>query len=173
MPYFIGRVVDDKKALIEGKPADFRKKYGLDIREHHEVTGIDTDKCLIEIHDIKAKRTFTEEYDRMMFAAGAIPVVPDMEGIDSRGIFGVNTLQSGLDLFKYVEKRKPEKAVVIGGGYIGLEMAENLLKRGMEVSLIERSSEVMGTLDEDMGRLVSRALEKAGVRLYRNESLEG
>lgn len=109
----------------------------------------------------------------MMFAAGAIPVVPDMEGIDSRGIFGVNTLQSGLDLFKYVEKRKPEKAVVIGGGYIGLEMAENLLKRGMEVSLIERSSEVMGTLDEDMGRLVSRALEKAGVRLYRNESLEG
>lgn len=156
-----------------GEPARFEKKYGLDIRVNHEVTGIDTEKALVEILDRKTGRNFTERYDRLMLATGARPFVPDIEGTDSGGIFGVNTLQSGLDLFSYMENQRPEKAVVIGGGYIGLEMAENLLKRGLSVSLIDRSREVMGTLDEDMGRLVSEALENTGVKLFRNESLEG
>ncbi len=108
-----------------------------------------------------------------MISTGAVPLKPPVEGIESRGVFGVDTLQSGLELIRYIEEVRPEKVVVIGGGYIGLEMAENLLIRGMEVSLVERAPEVMGTLDSDMGALVSEALEEMGVHLFRKESLTG
>jgi len=107
-----------------------------------------------------------------MLSTGAVPIKPPVEGIDAVGIFGVGTLQSGLDLKDFIEQARPKTAVVIGGGYIGLEIAENLVLRGMDVSLIERAPEVMGTLDQDMGALVSKALMDIGIKLYRNESLE-
>jgi NADPH-dependent 2,4-dienoyl-CoA reductase/sulfur reductase-like enzyme len=96
-----------------------------------------------------------------------------MEGSDAQGIYGLNTLQSGIEVKQGLDRLQPRKAVVVGGGYIGLEMAEALIRRGLEVALIERSAEVMSTLDPDMGRLVSEALMDVGVRLLREESLLG
>jgi NADPH-dependent 2,4-dienoyl-CoA reductase/sulfur reductase-like enzyme len=108
-----------------------------------------------------------------MIATGALPIKPDVPGADAEGIYGVHTLQSGIAVREVVDQQKPKRAVVIGGGYIGLEMAEALIRRGLEVSLVERAPQVMVTLDPDMGALVSEALMAVGVTLYREESLEG
>jgi NADPH-dependent 2,4-dienoyl-CoA reductase/sulfur reductase-like enzyme len=124
------------------------------------------------VRDIENSRTNREGFDYLMLATGAVPVRPPVEGMDAQGIFGVSTLQSGLALKQFIRETDPQKAVVVGGGYIGLEMAENLASIGLQVSLIERGSEVMGTLDPHMGALVSKALIDVGVTLYRDESLE-
>jgi NADPH-dependent 2,4-dienoyl-CoA reductase/sulfur reductase-like enzyme len=114
-----------------------------------------------------------ESYDQLLLAAGAVPVCPDLPGADAVAICGVNTLQSGIDLRRILDGGSAKKGVIVGGGYIGLEMAEALVRRGLEVSLISRPPEVMGTLDEDMGHLVSQALRDIGVTLYLEETLTG
>jgi NADPH-dependent 2,4-dienoyl-CoA reductase/sulfur reductase-like enzyme len=108
-----------------------------------------------------------------MIATGALPLKPDVPGAGAQGIYGVNTLESGIMVRQVVDQQKPKRAVVVGGGYIGLEMAEALIRRGLEVSLVERATQVMVTLDTDMGALVSEALMAVGVTLYREESLQG
>jgi NADPH-dependent 2,4-dienoyl-CoA reductase/sulfur reductase-like enzyme len=113
-----------------------------------------------------------ESYDQLLIATGAIPFCPHVPGVDSRGIFGVCSLQSAIVLQRFLEKEQPRRAVIVGGGYIGLEMAEAFLLRGMSVTLIDRGAEVMSTLDEDMGGMVSAALEKGGVTLLRREALK-
>jgi len=108
-----------------------------------------------------------------LIATGATPVCPDLPGSDAVEICGVNTLQSGVELHRRLDAGNLKKAVVVGGGYIGLEMAEALVRRGLEVSLINRPPEVMDTLDQDMGQLVSQALRDLGVTLYLEETLTG
>jgi NADPH-dependent 2,4-dienoyl-CoA reductase/sulfur reductase-like enzyme len=108
-----------------------------------------------------------------MLATGAISVRLDVPGSDSEGIYGVNTLQAGIAVRTLVDEEKPKRAVVVGGGYIGLEMAEALVLRDMDVSLVEMAEQVMNTLDPDMGVLVSEALMEVGVKLYRRETLQG
>jgi NADPH-dependent 2,4-dienoyl-CoA reductase/sulfur reductase-like enzyme len=107
-----------------------------------------------------------------MMSTGAAPIWPDVPGSDAQGIYGVNTLQSGERLRRLIKEQEPKRGVVVGGGYIGLEMAEALTLQGLEVSLVERAHEVMNTLDPDMGRLVSEALINVGVKLYTKEGLQ-
>ncbi|MBA3037918.1 MAG: flavoprotein oxidoreductase, partial [Desulfobacterium sp.] len=152
---------------------ELKQKDGIDVKVLHEVKEIDLKQGKILICEKDNPKTWWESYDQLMIATGAASIKPAVEGIDAKGIFEVSSLKSGLALKDFIEKRQPKKAVVIGGGYIGLEMAENLMLLGMEVSLIERAPEVMLTLDSDMGALVSKALIEAGVKLYRNESLTG
>jgi NADPH-dependent 2,4-dienoyl-CoA reductase/sulfur reductase-like enzyme len=120
----------------------------------------------------KQGQTHWESFDRLMLSTGAVSAHPPVEGIGAEGVFGITTLQSGLDLMQFISGEQPRSAVVIGGGYIGLEMAENLLLRNMKVTLIEKEAEVMGTLDPDMGALVSQSLMDMGILLYRNEALQ-
>jgi NADPH-dependent 2,4-dienoyl-CoA reductase/sulfur reductase-like enzyme len=113
-----------------------------------------------------------EAFDQLMIATGSAPIWPDVSGADAEGIYGVNTLQSGERLRRLIIDKQPKRGVVIGGGYIGLEMAEALTRRGLDVSLVELADEVMNTLDPDMGHLVSEALMNVGVHLYRKEALQ-
>jgi NADPH-dependent 2,4-dienoyl-CoA reductase/sulfur reductase-like enzyme len=116
--------------------------------------------------------TGTEPYDKLLIATGAVPVRPPVPGIGARGVFGVNTLDSGLAVRRWIEERRPRRAVVVGGGYIGLEMAEAMnCHLGLETSVIERAPQVMGTLDPDMGRMVGEALREVGMSLYLEEGL--
>jgi len=108
----------------------------------------------------------------LLIATGAIPIRPPIPGIDAKGVLSVNTLQSGLEVRRFVDERQPQRAVIVGGGYIGLEMAEALLLRGLEVTLVEQSPQVMSTLDLDMGALVSEALRKQGATLFLEEAVE-
>ena len=112
-------------------------------------------------------------YDRLLIATGAVPFLPDVPGADAHGIFGVNTLQKGIELRRFVDEEHPRRAVIVGGGYIGLEMAEALTRRGLAVTLVIRGGQVMGTLDPDMGALVADALREIGVTILFGEPLAG
>jgi len=165
-------VVDNVERLVARKPEELYEEHNITVKTDHAVEEIDLEKARIRVRQSGNAKDWWESFDLLMIATGALPIRPPIDGIDATGIFGINTLQSGLDVMAYLEENQPKEAVVIGGGYIGLEMAENLLLRGMDVSLVERAPEVMGTLDTDMGAKVSEALIRMGVHLYREESLE-
>ena len=166
-------MVDNTEELIAKTPEAIREALGIEVKVRHDITEIDLKQRRLRVQEQDNPRTWWEPFDQLMVATGALPIRPPVDGINATGIFGVSTLESGIQLNRFIRKNEPRKAVVIGGGYIGLEMAENLIKRGLEVSLVERAPEVMGTLDPDMGALVSKALIDVGVDLYRDESLEG
>ena len=138
----------------------------------HEVEEIDPKNRRVLVKCLQSKRGWWEPYDRLLIATGALPFCPRAPGYEARGIFGLHSLQSGITVRNAVDAEQPKTAVVIGGGYIGLEMAEALVMRGLDVSLVDRGVQVMNTLDPDMGSLVSDALVEAGVNLYREETLE-
>ncbi|EHM10561.1 NAD(FAD)-dependent dehydrogenase [Thermanaerovibrio velox DSM 12556] len=171
IPYLVGGLIKDPGRLISRTPDDFASM-GINVRTRSEVTGIDTVSRTVEVLELDTGRTYHEPYDQLLIATGAKPIKPQVEGIDTPGVFGVNTLDSGIELLKAVEERRPRKAVIIGGGYIGLEVAEALnCHRGLDVTVVERAPTVMGTLDQDMGKLVGEALLDVGVKLKTNEAL--
>jgi NADPH-dependent 2,4-dienoyl-CoA reductase/sulfur reductase-like enzyme len=161
------------ESLVTLTPEVFRKERDIDARILHEVTELDLKARRVHVRQLDAQKEWWEPFDQLMIATGALPIRPAVPGADAEGIYGVHTLESGIALREVVDQQKPKRAVVIGGGYIGLEMAEALIRRGLEVSLVERAAQVMVTLDPDMGALVSEALMAVGVTLYREESLEG
>jgi NADPH-dependent 2,4-dienoyl-CoA reductase/sulfur reductase-like enzyme len=138
----------------------------------HEVEEIDPKNRRVLVNCLQSKKGWWEPYDQLLIATGALPFCPRVPGSDARGIYGLHSLQSGIMVRDAVDAEKPKTAVVIGGGYIGLEMAEALVMRGLDVSLVDRGPQVMNTLDPDMGSLVSDALVEAGVNLYREEALK-
>ena len=160
------------EALIARTPQTFRDKQQIDVRILHEVEEIDLSRRQVRVRQIDSGRVGWEPFDQLLIATGASPFVPDVPGAEARGIYGLSTLQSGIEVRKAVDEAAPQRAVIVGGGYIGLEMAEALVLRGLEVSLVEKLPQVMGTLDPDMGALVSDALRKIGVALYIEESLQ-
>jgi NADPH-dependent 2,4-dienoyl-CoA reductase/sulfur reductase-like enzyme len=166
-------VVDDAGALIARTPRTFRDKQNIDIHVLHEVTELDLARRRVRVEDLAARRGRWEPFDQLVIATGAGPVWPDVPGGRARGIHALSTLQSGLAVRQAIDRDHPRRAVIVGGGYIGLEMAEALVRRGLEVSLIDRSPQVMTTLDPDMGARVADALREAGVTLHLGESLQG
>jgi NADPH-dependent 2,4-dienoyl-CoA reductase/sulfur reductase-like enzyme len=159
--------------LIAVTPEEFRDHYGIDARVLHEVTEIDLKNRRVLVRSLAEKKEWWEAYDHLMIATGAVPVRPALPGADARGIYGLHSLESGIRVRTAVDTENPKKAVVIGGGYIGLEMAEALMMRGLDVSLVEQANQVMNTLDPDMGALVSDALIEVGVKLFREETFQG
>lgn len=173
IPYFISEKVKTYQELIVRDPDTFRNKYHIDVRTQHLVLSVDTDNKKIKVLNKKTDDEFWESYDQLMIATGGKAFCPDVAGYDSENVFGVTTLKSGINIERYIEDKKPQNAVIVGGGYIGLEMAESLLERGLNVSLINRSEQVMNTLDPDMGALVSEALRGLGISLFLSEALIG
>jgi NADPH-dependent 2,4-dienoyl-CoA reductase/sulfur reductase-like enzyme len=154
-------------------PAEFREDYGIDARILHEVVEIDLKSRRVFVRSLEEHKEWWEAFDHLMIATGAVPILPAVPGSDARGVYGLHSLQSGITVRNVVDTEKPKKAVVIGGGYIGLEMAEALIMRDLDVSLVEQASQVMNTLDPDMGALVSDALMQVGVELFREETYKG
>jgi len=171
MPYFLGGLFDDFEKLIARSPETFREEYDIDVRTRHEVIAVDPSNQRVTIR-MGRDKVIQEPYDQLLIATGARPSCPEVPNADAAGIFGLSTLASGLRVHEFMSTKKPKSAVVVGGGYIGLEMAEALVRQGLDVSLVQRSPEVMGTLDPDMGKLVSQALRDIGVTLYLEEQLE-
>ena len=171
IPYYVGRVVDEEKKLIIRTPEKFLERDGINVRVLHEVDEIDTTARKLRVRDIKSGKSAWEPYDQLLIATGAEPVRPDMDGADAVDIFEVSTLGDGKKIRRRLDSGGIKKAIIVGGGYIGLEMAEALVMNGLEVSLVSRPAQVMGTLDEDMGALVSQALRDNDVTLYLNETV--
>ncbi|BCR04898.1 flavoprotein oxidoreductase [Desulfuromonas versatilis] len=173
MPYYIGGVVEDVEPLIARSPQKFREKYRIDARIRHEVTEIDPKKARVRVADLEGKAERWESYDQLLIATGASPFCPSLPGADAEGIFGLSTLESGLRVRRALERLSPRRVVVVGGGYIGLEMAEAFIRLGLEVALVQHGPQVMGTLDPDMGKLLSDALREIGVALFLEEAATG
>jgi NADPH-dependent 2,4-dienoyl-CoA reductase/sulfur reductase-like enzyme len=173
IPYYLGDVVEDFDDLIVRTPEKFRDKQQIDARIHHEVVAIDLGARNVTVRDLANDSEAIEGFDQLVVATGGKPVRPPLEGVDARGIFGVQTLDDAVAIENFLENEKPKHAVVIGGGYIGLEMAEAFQLRGLDVALVERSAQPMVTLDPDIGELVAEAMRGLGVDLYSSEAVTG
>jgi NADPH-dependent 2,4-dienoyl-CoA reductase/sulfur reductase-like enzyme len=177
IPYLVGGVVTDVDSLVARSPEEHRRN-GIDARTGHEVVAIDVNQQRVRVRrradDGGSGVEREEPFDQLVVATGAVPARPKLPGVDADGIFGVQTLGDGVAVRAAVDDRKPRRAVVVGGGYIGLEMAEALVRRGIEVALVDRTEQPMGmALDDDMGALVADALRAVGVTLYMGEPAEG
>ncbi|HEY4402328.1 MAG TPA: FAD-dependent oxidoreductase [Acidimicrobiia bacterium] len=175
IPYLVGDLVSDVDDLVARTPEEHRRN-GIDVRTGHEVVAIDLNRRRVRVRDLAgdgaAERD--EPFDQLVVATGAVPSRPHVPGADAEGILGVQTLADGVTARRAVDERAPRRAVVVGGGYVGLEMAEALVRRGLEVALVDRTEQPMaGTLDLDMGALVADALRSVGVTLYLGEAVDG
>jgi NADPH-dependent 2,4-dienoyl-CoA reductase/sulfur reductase-like enzyme len=168
IPYYVGGDVEDASELVARTPEEHRRR-GLDVRTGSEVVGIDLDRREVTVLSTGGRPETREPFDRLIVATGATPKRPSIPGIDAAGVHGVQTLTDGIRLRESVDRSPPERAVVVGGGYIGLEMAEALHRRGASVTLVEGSSHPMPTLDADMAGDVADAIRNTGVDLHLGE----
>ena len=174
IPYFVGDLLSDIDGLVARSPEQHRKN-GIDMRTGHEVVTIDVNKRRVRVRDLAGDGGERDEpFDQLVVAAGSVPSRPDVPGVDAEGIFGVQTLADGVSVRQAVDEREPRRAVVVGGGYVGLEMAEALVRRGLDVALVDRTEQPMAsTLDLDMGALVADAVRAVGVSLHLGEAVDG
>jgi NADPH-dependent 2,4-dienoyl-CoA reductase/sulfur reductase-like enzyme len=170
LPYYAGDVVKDWRDLVARTPEEFAEQ-DIQVRTGHEVDGVDLEARRIRVRDLDAGRVVEEPWDVLVVATGSEPVRPPIDGIDLPGVYGLSVLQDGIELRKAVDAG-PERAVIVGGGYIGLEAAEALVGRGIPTALVEAGPQVMGRIDPDMGELVSQAVRDIGVELYLEEEVE-
>jgi len=161
------------KPLIIRSPETFREKQNIDARVRHRITAIDLKKQTVRDEDLETGKSFEEAFDLLLIATGASPVLPKIPGINAQGVYTLSTLQSGIAIRAAVDQKPPRRVVLVGGGYIGLEMAENFVYRGIQVTVIESASQVMNTIDADMAVLLADELRKNGVELFLDESLQG
>ncbi|MEW2318990.1 FAD-dependent oxidoreductase [Streptomyces bauhiniae] len=172
IPYWVGGAVEDRDQLVARTPEEHRERH-IDLRLRTEVTEIDVAGRQVRAHDLESGNEYLTSYDKLVIATGARPIRPDMPGADAAGVHGVQTLDDGQSLIDTLTRTEGRRAVVVGAGYIGVEMAEALLRRGFEVAVVNRGAEPMATLDPDMGRLVRRAMEGMGITMVDDTEVTG
>ncbi len=172
LPYFIGGRVEQINSLIARSAEDFARQ-NIQVKTLMQVKEIRPESKTIYIHDFMEKVTLKENYGSLIIASGARSFVPPIDGTELPGIFSLRTINDSLKIKSFLLKNKPHKAVVIGGGYIGLEMVENLLEIGCQVSLLERAAHIIPNMDEDMAQILTRYLESKGVEVRTGESVNG
>jgi NADPH-dependent 2,4-dienoyl-CoA reductase/sulfur reductase-like enzyme len=165
IPYWVAGDIDEWERLIARSPEAHRRN-GIDLRMRTEVTEIDLAAGRVTAHDLATGRSYREGFDSLVIATGAVPVRPPLPGVDASGVFGIQTLDDGAALLADLDRVQPRRAVVVGGGYIGIEMAEALVRRGVAVTVVDQSAQPMTTLDPDMGAAVHRAMENIGIDVH-------
>lgn len=173
LPYYIGGVIKDKDDLTLQTPESFLERFKIDVRVEQEVTGIDASKKTVTIKRLDNGQEYEESYDKLILSPGARPVRPDLPGINDNRVFFLRTVEDTFKIRAFVENTKPETAVMIGGGFIGLEIAENLIDLGVKVTIIQRPDHVMNTLDYDMASLVHAKLRSKGIDLKLGSNVIG
>ncbi|WP_030492124.1 FAD-dependent oxidoreductase [Micromonospora chokoriensis] len=174
IPYWISGLVPGPEELIARDPETFRTKYAMDVRMRHEVTSIDLDRREVVAQDLEGGGEVRERFDDLVYATGAVPVKPPWAVTDAGGVFGMQTLDDGAALRDWLDAEpQPRQAVVVGGGYIGVEMAEALIQRGLSVTLVEAGEQPMSTVDGDMGELVAEAMRGLGITIRSGLSVTG
>ncbi len=164
IPYWVGGDVPDRDRLI-ARTAEEHRARDIDLRLRTEVTELDLDRGRVRARDVDSGAESWTSYDKLVIATGARPIRPELPGMDAPGVHGVQTLDDGQALLDTLSRTRGRRAVVVGAGYIGVEMAEAMLHRGYEVTVVNRGAEPMATLDPDMGRLVREAMEGMGITM--------
>ena len=172
LPYYIGGVITEKSKLTLQTPESFRARFNIDVRVNSEAVKIVPETKTVTVKNLKTGESYTESYDNLILSPGAEPIRPDIEGIDSDIVFTLRNIPDTLKIKQYIENEGPGSAVVIGGGYIGVEMAENLKEAGLEVSVVELSDHLIAPLDFDMAADVHRYIKSKGLKLYLNNGVK-
>ena len=165
LPYYIGGEIREKSALTLQTPQSFHNRFNVDVRINSEVTAIDREARTVQVHDLKRGEIYSESYDKLILSPGAEPIRPPVEGMTSAGVFTLRNIPDSYRIKDFIKRHKPERAVVVGGGYIGIEMAENLHNAGVAVTLVEMQNQLIGTLDFDMACEIRNYMEAKGVTL--------
>ena len=170
LPYYVGGVIADRDRLFVQTPEAFGRRFRIDVRVRQEVTRVDPATRTVTVRRADGS-TYTETYDKLLLSPGSSPVRPPLPGVESEGIFTLRNVEDTDRIKAYTERPDVRRAVVVGGGFIGLEMAENLRHAGLDVSVVEMADQVMGPIDYSMAAFVHDELTRHGVKLYLGEAV--
>lgn len=172
LPYHIGDVIQDRQALLLQTPQGMKEKYNIDVRVNNEALSIDKEGRKVSIKNLATGEVYDESYDRLIIATGSSPIKPSIPGIDGAGIFTLWTVPDTDKIKNYISEKKPKRAAVIGGGFIGLEMAENLHAAGCATTIIEMQDQVMAPIDFEMAQLLHENLKSNKVDLMLRDGVQ-
>ncbi len=172
LPYFIGGAIADRKQLTLQTPESFHARFRIDVRVCHEAVSIDPSRNIVTIQDLRQGTIYEESYDKLILSPGAEPIKPELEGIDVGHVFTLRNIPDTDQIKNYIDQNAPKTAVVVGGGYIGVEMAENLKEAGLDVSIVELADHLIAPLDFDMAADVHRYIKSKGIHLYLNHGVK-
>jgi len=173
LPYYIGGVIEDPEELTLQTPESFFSRFRIHMKVHHEVTAIHPDKKTVSVKNLETGEIFEESYDKLLLSPGAKPVWPDLPGIDSEKLFTLRSVEDTFRIKNFINDRSPRSAIMVGGGFIGLEVAENLRELGMDVTIIQQSRQLLNPFDADMASFIHAEMRKHGVKLALGHSVEG
>jgi NADPH-dependent 2,4-dienoyl-CoA reductase/sulfur reductase-like enzyme/rhodanese-related sulfurtransferase len=171
LPYYVGNVIQEESKLLLASPTLFRERFNIEVRTRNEVLAIDRAASTVSVRDLETGREYSQPYDALVLSPGASPIRPPWPGIDLPGIFTLRTVPDSREIRHWIDEKKPHNAVVVGGGFIGLEMAENLAHRGIAVTIVELASHVMPPLDPEMAEYARQRLEFRGVTLALDDAV--
>ena len=173
LPYYIGGTIEDEGDLTLQTPESFYKRFRVGMNVHHEVTAIHPEKKTVTVKNLQNGEVFKEGYDKLILSPGAKPVKPKFEGIDSNKIFTLRTVEDTLKIKKHIDENHPKSAVIVGGGFIGIEVSENLRELDMGVTLVEAADQLMAPFDSDIASFIHSEVRKNGVNLMLGRFVEG
>ena len=173
LPYYIGGEIEDKSKLTLQTPQSFKNRFGIDVRVRHEAQEIDVQRKLVRVKNLETGEVEELPYDKLVLSPGARPSRPNLPGVEDEAVLTLRTVEDTFHIREFVERRAPKSAVVVGGGYIGLEMAENLIRLGVQVTILEMAEHVLAPLDYDMACEVHAYLRSKGVELMRRTTVTG
>ena len=173
LPYYIGGVIEDPEDLTLQTPESFFRRFRIHMKVRHEVTAIHPEKKTVSVKNLETGEVFEESYDKLLLSPGAKPVWPNLPGMDSNKIFTLRTVEDTFRIKEFVDQQKPKSAVMVGGGFIGLELAENLRELGLDVTIVQRPKQLMSPFDADMAAFIHNEVRKHGVKLALGQSVEG
>lgn len=171
LPYFIGGEITDRNMLTLQTPESFRKRFNIEVRVRNDAVKISPKAHTITVRDTDTGREYDESFDKLILSPGAEPILPDIKGINSPNVFTLRNIPDTIKIKEYMDTAKPKKAVVVGGGYIGVEMAENLVNAGLDVTIVELADHLIAPLDADMAAGVHRYIRSRGIKLYLNNGV--
>ena len=166
LPYFIGGEIKDERMLTLQTPQSFKARFNIDVRVRNEAVGVKPDEHIVVVRELDNNTEYELSYDKLILSPGAEPIKPAIYGIGLPHVFTLRNIPDTMKIKSYIEAEKPRKAVVVGGGYIGVEMAENLVNAGLEVSIIDAADHLIASLDADMAADVHRYMRDKGISLY-------
>jgi len=168
MPYVIGGEIKDADQLLATTPKEFKDKRNIDVHLKHRVTTINRQQKVVEVLNLETQQTVEESYDLLILSPGGTPIVPKTTGLESTTMFTLRNFNDMNKINHYITTEKPKSCVIVGAGFIGLEMAENLVQLGLTVSIVEKSHQVMNILDVDIAEVIEKELLDHGVTIYKN-----
>ena len=172
LPYYIGGVITDREDLTLQTPQSFKARFNIDVRVLNEAVKINPNTKTVTVKNLRTGETYEETYDNLILSMGAEPIRPNIEGADGSNVFTLRNIPDTLKIKNYIDTAKPRSAVVIGGGYIGVEMAENLAQAGLKVAIVELADHLIAPLDFDMAADVHRYIKSKGVDLHLNNGVK-